>query len=244
MHGVVLALLLAAGSAFAMPLHFQGQAFHVESGELLYREEHTVQRDEQGNYLSSEVRYLGVNEVGEETLWARKRLLFAEVDGLLPELVFENLRFGGKTSLTLTETTLVIEQQQGRQLEQSSLRRPSDEVAVADAGFDRMIVQSWAQLLAGEMIEFEFLALSRSKWVSFRMFIAESDDTDVTIVVQPANWFFRMLVDPITLHYDREKRRLRRFVGLTNIPKNASGDHYEARIEYLYQDEQRGGPAP
>lgn len=238
-----LALAMMASVAWSNTFVFEGQAFDPSTGDSLYLETHTIQRDDQGRYLRAQVLYEGYEDGAGKEVWARKELLFDAAEPLLPELVFENLRFGGKTSVALTAEEVVIERQAGQTLEQARLDRPSG-MAVADAGFDRMVQQHWERLIADQTVRFEFLALTRGKWVSFRIKAIEQDAESIVMRVEPDNWLFRMLVDPIILRYDLAKRRLRRFVGLTNIPRNESGDHYEARIEYRYADEQEGGNAP
>ncbi|MDX1451352.1 MAG: hypothetical protein R3183_02260 [Oleiphilaceae bacterium] len=235
LRAATLTLLLLSTVAGANSLQFTGHAFDPESGELLYTEHHYMERDTSGALTQGRVIYRGGGS-DSSAVWADKRLVFG-ANPLLPELSFYDQRFGTDLNLTRQANRIVIEQNSGEGLQQQGLSLPEEKRVVADAGFDRLVEREWHALLNGTSIEFEFVAITRGKLVSFQIRKQSQSDQRVVFIVEPQNWFFRMLVDPIVLHYDLAQRRLRRFEGLTNIAKARDGDNFKARIEYSYADE-------
>ncbi len=222
----------------AESLRFEGLAYDLQSGESIYSEAHRIELDDQGRYLYGEVLYRQAKKSENSTaLIARKNLYFGD-SSVLPDLIFEDLRYSGQTHLSRDKDNVLIESRTEQGLERESISLDEQSLVVADAGFDRMIQQQWDKLAAGDKVEFEFVALTRAKLVSFEIFMEQNEQGMLRFRVQPQNWLVRMLVEPLILHYDSDKRRLRRFEGLTNIPKYSGADHYEARIEYRYFDEQ------
>jgi len=219
-------------------LVFIGEARDIGGGGLLYTETHRVERDEAGEYLYSRVRYA----YPDGTLIAEKTLDFAP-SLLMPALQFEDVRTGHQIQTRWVDhgsepSVRLIEQAAGEK-RIDSLSVFSDQPSVIDAGFDRLVEKNWSRLIQGDRIAFDFLALTRGKFVGLVMFVRESDSDSVRIRIEVDNWFFRMLVDPIELEYSRESRRLQSFTGLTNIERveagEPSGENYRARIEYRYE---------
>jgi hypothetical protein len=231
----VLPICLLALSARAGTLEFRGQAFDPDSQTLLYSERHVVERDQDGRYLRSRVDYfhpdgspLGVKQAD------------FDLNPFLPSLSFEDFRTGVFTRLDSGAAQATLNR---RNPDQPETRVRDIEVApgrlvIADAGFDRMVMAHWAELIDGATVAFEFVTLGHGRMVELRMKRVGQEANRVRFEVEAQNWLFRLLLDPIRLVYDLESRRLLEYTGVTNIPNTQGGQpaqgNMKARIVYDY----------
>ncbi|AQA18581.1 hypothetical protein BST95_10385 [Halioglobus japonicus] len=107
---------------------------------------------------------------------------------------------------------------------------------VVDAGFDNYVRERWDDLRTGDGVTFPFLVLGRNKPLMMRAVnIPNSCDDGMTCLsVTLDAWWLSMLVKPIELAYDSE-RRLVMFAGVSNIP-DERGKGQDVVIRYRYAD--------
>lgn len=215
----------------ARQLQFIGSAFDLETGKLVYTEKHIVTLDEAGNYVRTDVRYVGV----DGQVISTKTLDFS-MNELAPQLAFDDPRNNLSYKTTLSPEYLVLETQAGAETETNVIEVSGNNIVV-DAGFDRMLLQHWDTLLAGNDQLFDFLALTRGSTIEFTLSTVSTSDTEVRFKIEPSNWFIRILMDPIVLDYDVKTKRLMRYEGITNIAKDGGDSNYSAIIEYRYIEE-------
>ena len=81
--------------------------------------------------------------------------------------------------------------------------------------------------MEGERVTFDFASAARLTTIQFRlMHEPELNPSDqVQFVLEPANWFVRMLVSPIKLSYRRNDKALMSYEGLSNIRQLGGGNH-------------------
>ena len=216
-------------------LAFIGRAFDPATGAILYTERHNIQLSSQGQYLSAEVTYQdALNKV-----FAHKRMQYAN-NPTLPETYFYEVDspFSFKVVPEKTGVLALSYSDEQEQFEQV-VSIPESGFSVVDAGFDRLVQQQWADLLAGKTVRFNFLAVTRADFYEFRLSKSERSDTNTLVLkLEPHNAVFRWLLDPAFLMYEQKSGRLMRFEGLTNIRKRIDGqaqdENYVAVIEYDY----------
>ncbi len=228
-------LLLSYTAAFAGSFRFTGAAHDLDSGELLYREEHLIELNGKGDYSRGEVSYVD----GRGQLIAVKALVF-EGQELAPEVSYRDLRDGSSFTLAKEQQAMELNQLNKGVLSLSRIELPLDELVVIDAGFDRMVQKYWHDLEQGAALDFEFFAPTRGKFVSFEIQRIKINETQVQFKVRPQNWLFNLLVEPLFLVYERSSRRLQEYRGLTNIAMYERGKvldgYYRARISYFYPE--------
>ena len=212
-----------------------GHAYDLQSDELLYVETHRIDLDQNEEYKRALVTY----QAPEGDLIASKQLDYQPYV-LRPQLAFEDKRDPYQIRVLNTPRELAVRaREQGTELNET-LTLDEDELVIVDAGFDRMVRRYWERLVAGETIEFEFLALSRASLVSFKVYQTSIGEEHLDLAIAPTNWLIQLLMDPIELHYDLNSRRLMEYRGVTNIRAWESGqlseDNYHARIRYEYLD--------
>lgn len=231
--GLLLVCVGWSGPVLAQQLVFVGHAYAIDSERLLYVETHRVELDSQQQYRRAEVSY----QDAEGEVIAVKQLDYLPYV-LRPQLEFEDKRDRYKLRVMNREDSISLETLEANNQQQDSVALPSGEMVIVDAGFDRMVRKHWDALLAGENIEFEFLALSRSSLVSFEVYQTGLNEESLSLAIAPTNWLIQLLMDPIELRYDRNSKRLMEYRGVTNIRAwekgSLSEDNYHAHIRYEY----------
>ena len=206
------------------------EAFDLESGELLYREVHCVNAD----VTEREVFY----KAPDGELLARK-LVDYRSGATTPSFEQQNF-YSNETirvGLEAGQVNMVIVDNDSQQTRSQSAVKPGDKLPVViDAGFDEFVREHWDQLVAGEKLEFQFPFADRETLVELRigpLACSYETSTDQCFRLDLANWFFRLLVAPIELGYDREDRQLVRYRGLSNIGDgNGNGLVVDLRYDY------------
>tara|TARA_R110001599_G_scaffold301415_1_gene507023 strand:- start:6373 stop:7122 length:750 start_codon:yes stop_codon:yes gene_type:complete len=227
-------LLITLNSYGQKILSFEGKAIDPETSVLLYIENHQVTVNNAGDYLSAHVTYS--NPEGE--VFAEKTLNY-DKNSLAPDMMFYDKRSGERTSVVLNTVDayldVLIETKKRR--EESKVKL-DEALIVVDAGFDRLIKSRWGSLRKNKELDFTFLAITRAQLINFEVVEVKASDTSVLLELHPRNFFIDLLVEPIVLEYDINKRHLFSFEGLTNIEifkdGERTGKNYVARIDYRY----------
>ena len=124
---------------------------------------------------------------------------------------------------------------QFRQLSDTDVREASVETpqnGIIDAGLDRFIEQHWDALVAGGVIEREFLIPSQLDFYTFEVVRAKSEQLDeYAFELRIKSMFLQMFVEPVLVHYDSQRRTLLRYEGISNI-RDREGQNFDVRIEF------------
>jgi hypothetical protein len=226
---LVLAEPISAGSKTGETV---GLAYDLKSDELLYSETHCVSEDG----AEREVIY----KDAESKLIASKQLDYSS-GVTTPSFVQHNLYSSQFIEVAFEQGTvsMAIIDADSRETLKSAQAQPSQKLPVViDAGFDVFVRQNWDSLVSGESHEFQFPLADRERLVDLRikpLGCSYLTQTDQCFRLDVANWFLRMLVKPIELGYDSERRRLTRFRGLSNIG-DENGNGLVVDIKYDYQN--------
>lgn len=235
---VLIVLAMVSAQLQARPsdikvIQFEGNAYSLDSDELLYSEHHYINLNQSNQYDNAYVEYKKPN--GE--VFAKKDLDFSK-HALIPDMRFIDLRSNLTSLLTKTENTVRVEHIKQQNLQHETIEIESNKRIVADAGFDRLVVEYWDQLLAKKKIKFEILSLDRSALIAFKLATVDIDNERLQLSIEPQNWLIRLLMNPIYLQYERSSKRLLEYKGLTNIISEKNGelqtDNYVAHIKYRY----------
>ena len=229
------ALLAIAGHqtvvAAPLPEYVVGNAYELNGSELLYTETHCKL-----NSRASEVFY----QSGDGEMIAHKALDF-QSGSYSPSFVQFNLQSNEKVEVSFVDQSVLMSMT-GPDDNEKKDRHPVTDIerkpVVIDAGFDQFVRRNWDELVAGKSMEFQFPLASRSTMISLQISPSTCQyetETDQCFKLEAASWVFRMLSSPIELGYDKERVRLNRFRGLSNI-NDENGDGLIVDIKYSYPE--------
>ncbi|MEX1214289.1 hypothetical protein [Saccharospirillum sp.] len=221
---LVLALLgITKVAAETRTIEFVGKAYDVETSELLYTEEHRLEQED-GVPRQETVRYITSNgdrlAQKDMTYWRPTRPAY---------------------QLTVTDparTELVKPDDDGvsiESVESGTLEWSEDAASVIDGGFHYFIVDHFDTLLAGDTVDFQFLAPTRVRWLGLRVSPVDQIEGQLVLELNVQNRVLSWVISDIELTYDIDTQRLLSYRGLTNLPKPGGGN-YTANIEYQYPE--------
>lgn len=210
---------------------FASRAYGRTSGELLYTEQHRQCRDDNGAPLRGEIEYFAPD--GEPMGY--KWLDYAP-GSVAPDFELYNqladYREGARRAAGKIELSRM---DRGASEETKRIDLPRGDFVI-DSGFDEFVRQNLDVLRGGKSVRLTLVVPGRLD--SYRFRAGKFDEVDHRgrtawkITVEHDSLLVRFLVDPITLYYDAETRRLLEFQGISNI-SDAQGENFDARIEYL-----------
>ena len=205
-------------------IEFVGKAYDMHTNELIYIEEHRL---EQEDGVPRQATVIYVTPGGEHL--AQKEMIYWR-----PE------RPAYRLTVVNPDRVEVVEHGEDgvfiESVKSGFLRWSNDTTSVIDGGFHYFIIDHFDVLLAGDTVDFQFLAPTRSRWLDLRVSPAGQSEGRLMLELNLQNRLLSWIVNAIELVYDIETRSLLRYSGLTNLPR-PSGGHYTANIEYHYSQE-------
>lgn len=212
-------------------LRFYGYAYDLKSNRYLYTEVHQ-QHLSDGRWVGGTMTYYDPQgrRIGFKTLdFAR--------DPAIPLYHLTLDLTGYEEGIDGIGDTLSLFKRhaRGEPLERASVAR--GDATAADSGFHAYIRQHFAELMAGQTLNFRLVAAGNLDAYKFR--IRRIDDTRfedapaVRLKVEPDS-LLRFVVDPLELTYDPQSRKLLEYRGISNI-HDSSGNPYTVRIDYYRQ---------
>ncbi len=211
-----------------------GNAYLADSEQKLYTELHY--RDSTDAAVSNRVEYV---DQTQEVIVA-KTLAYSDS---LSTPTIEQIDYRNATKIFTRDTRSGVEigyQRQGEPLRLNQIQR-SDRLVI-DAGFDAYVREHWEALQAGRTVRGEFLVPARLDTVNIGIRKIDRADCEpslgdaLCLSVRPAGllrlltWF----VDPLTLAYDADTKRLVQYKGISNLLDN-DGNTQDVVITYQYQ---------
>jgi hypothetical protein len=227
-------LLCIATAAFGMAAaasdhSFTGYARDLDSGRVLYVEDHAIV----DGGTPDERRVVLYRCADSRAPFARKLLSYG-TERTRPQFHFEDARSGFAESLTAADGRLLVSSRPGVFEPTRTRALALSEELVADAGFDEFIRASWETLARGEPLEVSFLVPSRLEPVKFRVrrtgHLTLNGASATTFRMSLAGVLGWVLPD-IEVSYRDHDRRLLRYRGLTNI-RDAEGRLLSAQIDF------------
>jgi hypothetical protein len=220
------AATVAMGVAHAEVSERVGFAYDKQTGKFLYSETHReVVKD--GRLVTNTVSYR--DHAGN--VFAEKYINF-ERSLTMPDFQLVNAGNGHVEGARGTDERLNVHFRDlsDSDVREASVNTPSN--GIIDAGFDRFIEQYWDSLVAGDVIEREFLIPSQLDFYTFEIERADSESLDeYAFQLRIKSMFLKMFVQPVLVHYDARTRSLLRYQGISNI-RNEAGENFDVRIEF------------
>lgn len=213
-----------------------GEAFSVDGDQLIYREYHYL------NSLERTHRVIYSWPNGVE--FAEKSVDYS-TGYTTPSFSQKDRETGETFAVDVKQDAITVRQIQPKRETASEKTLSPDGRLVVDAGFDHFVRRYWQELVAGQVLDFEFPSAQQQAMYDLRIRHkpcdvevekARADDREC-FLIEPQNWFARIWVDAIELVYLRSQQRLLRYTGIANIlPANESS---RVAIHYSYADSQQ-----
>tara|TARA_R110002072_G_scaffold69143_2_gene167745 strand:- start:13002 stop:13706 length:705 start_codon:yes stop_codon:yes gene_type:complete len=225
-------VLMHAAHGTALQAQTIGEAFDLNSNELLYSETHCLTPDA----VTRQVLYR--NPEGELIAY---KVLDYEAGSTTPSFEQHNLYSNESVAVALQRGAVVVTTSDDRSSGESSsstLTPASGSPVVIDAGFDAFVTRHWGNLVAGEQQRFQFPVAASEALVKLQIEAAPCSyqtQSDQCFRLAVDNWLLRLVADSIELGYDAQSRRLTRFRGVSNIG-DGSGSGLAVDIHYRYHD--------
>lgn len=224
-----LPLLLTACGAFAAPTEYVyvGEA-RDNKGRLVYIEKHRI--------VSSDGRLTG--SVTEYTAPDGNLIAVMQSDYsrsvALPTYIFEDRRRNHREGLRWQDGAYVIFRQDGNTPEKSS-RLASDSGVFSCQGWHYHLIEN-LNLLERDNLTLNLVLPSQLRAFPFEVKKLVSDQSIVSAELSIKHWLFRYFAPSMLMEYDKQKRRLLAYHGVSNILTKA-GDRQEVTIRYTYPGE-------
>ncbi|EMJ99800.1 hypothetical protein AB3N61_00755 [Leptospira sp. WS58.C1] len=214
-------------------IKYNGTAYDLETGNLLYKDFHE-ETWENGRHISSIITY----KDPEGKTFAKKRISFSK-SRTLPEFQLEDYRDGYLEGGALrNENTVKLFFR--RKFEDSIQEKTigSGGLSALDGGFDYFVIDHWDELMSGKKIKFNFLVpVERDKFE----FLAEKTKEGeyngkpaLYLRLKIASSILSVFVKPIDLVYDIQSKRIMEFRGTSNI-NDENGKSYKVKIVYGFR---------
>lgn len=226
-----LALLLivptVAATAASAAHVYHGDAFDLDSGELLYRESHYLFRDEDGRGR------LVLYRCPDGAPFARKHVYYRD-HPQAPVFSLHDARLDYREGLRRDAMGPEVYVQDGPDAAERQALIDAVPDMVADAGFDEYVRRYWDVLQRGQTLRFPFLVPSRLEVMDFRVGKQRSEgrgEERLSVFRLQLGRWWAFLLPHIDVTYRDRDQRLMRFEGLTNI-RDADGGNLSARIVF------------
>ena len=196
-------------------------------GEVVYLEKHEIQKDELGLSKFIRVEY----SKPDGTLFATMISDFS-INKNIPETTFEDKRFNTKSTMRIIGDKVEFEEYKNNKSVLKKVLSLSASM-VASQGFDNFIKSNETKL-ASEPLQFKFGILDKKDFyplTGYRRLASSTEDVEYGI--RSSSWFVRLFAQELRVTYDSKNRRLKSFIGRSNILDD-SGKPQDVIIDYKW----------
>jgi len=226
---LLLAAALPAAAANEEILRFYGYAYDIKSGKYLYTEVHE-QHAQGERWVGGTMTYFNPQgkKIGYKTLDFSKDSSIPLYHLTLDDTGYEE----GVSAISKDKIEIFKRKATGEKQETASVDRAA--AMASDSGFHAYITNHFAELMAGQTINFKLVVPGNLDAFKFR--IKRIEDTTfegapaVRLRVEPDS-FLRYVMDPLLLTYEAKTKKLLEYRGIANV-HDAEGHPYVARIAY------------
>lgn len=210
------------------PAIYEGTAYDLRTGALLYRELHVVARADDGRGTRTVLYRCPGGEA-----FARKHVEYG-ADPTSPVFDLIDRRLGYREGVRRGADGYEVYVQTAPDRPERRAPLPRIEGLVADAGFDDFVKRNWDALMAGQTQRFPFLVPSTLEAIEFKVRKhgeIEVDGEAASVIRLSLGAWYAFLLPHIDVVYLNRSRSLRRFSGISNV-RDLDGDNYRVRIEF------------
>ena len=208
-------------------LSFIGRAYDQNSGDLLYSEEH---------YFINSAHHSVIYREPTGQVFAKKQVIY-NANQNAPEVYQVNHRNGESINIHKKDNEYLVSYQETPNQPIKTEAIKDKDALVIDAGFNKYIQTNWQSLTANQSPSIKYLLPTRQTTIELEIERTSCKESNQTcFLIEPSNWFFRMLSKPLVLTYDSDSRKLMTFQGKSNI-SDSEGNYQEVVIHYDFSPE-------
>jgi hypothetical protein len=228
----IFGMLLAAQSSFAsFELIYEGVAMNTD-GKVLYIEKHKAEFIEKGRIARATTNY--VRENGE-LIGVMKSDFTKAVTA--PDYLFHDLRDGSEHGIRLHGQELILFKRDKYGKEQQKVFNKSDfdksVLIVGCQGLHYYLIDHLEEVKRREKIPIKFLIPGEQTYYNFIMYYEDENDGIVKLRIKISNFFLRLFVPALEVHYRKSDRKLLKYFGISNLSDD-NGDLQKVSNEYKY----------
>jgi hypothetical protein len=197
-----------------------------EDGNLLYREKHEVKYDN-GRVQNSLTSYRDPSGREFATLESDYRLSV-----VMPTYVFEDYRSGHKEGLRFEGGRYYIFDRDSEEEEKAKVL-DDDTNVYSCQGWHYYLVDNLERVEGGDDLIVRLIFPNRLRPYTFKILSMGSEGDTVKVKVRIANWLLSLFVPHLEVVYDKNKRKLIEYYGVSNIV-DADGELQKVHITYQY----------
>ncbi len=227
--GLLLAALGGAARADEQVLRFYGYAYDLKTNRYLYTEAHR-QRLRDGHWIDGAVRYYDP----DGHLIGSKTLDFS-ADPFVPVYRLDLPQSGYFEAITAVGERIEMAKREKSGAAVKTASVPRTPPICGDAGFHACIYAHFAELMAGQTLNFSFAVAGNLDVYKFRARRdgeAEFEGRKLVRLRLEPDSVLRWFVDPLEALYDPDGRRLVEYRGVSNLHDPRHGKPYTVRIAY------------
>jgi hypothetical protein len=227
--------VLALGALLIAPLHaaerfagYEGTAFELANGKMIYVESHYLHFV--GDALADRVvlyRCPNGKPFGRKVMAVKGKTQ-------MPEFQLEDARLGYREGLETRAKGLTVFYKLSAKKAEKSDTLDAKRTLVADAGFDEFVRANWTSLVAGTAAPLDFVVPSQLDYLGFKVkWVKKSviDGEAVQVFKLAPSGILGWVTSGLDVTYADSDRSLRQFAGLSNI-RDLSGENYEVKIDF------------
>ncbi|TGL60950.1 hypothetical protein [Leptospira sarikeiensis] len=230
---LILLLAFRLDSADTGKVKFNGTAYDLETGNLLYKDFHE-EIWENGKHARSIITY----KDPEGKIFAKKRIDFSK-NRTLPDFQLEDSRDGyleGGTLQNGNSVKLFVRKRSEDSIQEKII--DGGVLSSLDGGFDYFVIDHWEELISGKKIKLNFLVPSERDKFQFSLEkIKEGEYSGkpaLFLKLKIDSAILSVFVKPIDLVYDIQSKRIMEFKGTSNI-NDENGKSHKVKIVYGFR---------
>jgi len=207
---------------------YEGLAYELGSGKMLYKETHFIK------YVKLAVaERVVVYRCPNNQPFGRKHLVMNK-SPLIPDFSFNDGRTGHAEALKTESGRIAISFRKSAKKSLKTEKIAVTGAMVADAGFDEFIRLNWVSLRAGKSAPLNFIVPSQLDYLGFKVKYVRAitlDSKAASVFKLAPSGVLSLFTSGLDVTYLDEDRSLRQFAGLSNI-RDLDGENYEVKIDF------------
>jgi hypothetical protein len=230
---IPLLILFFSAHSFAAKTEIYKATARDDSGKFLYIEKHTVQINENDDVTTATTEYLRENgdKIGEMSSDFTKNLT-------APAYTFKDFRDNTSHGIRYEGSDLVLFAKAADGKEKTKKLKKSDlddgkSLVVGCQGLHYYLRKNMAEIDRDGAMPIKFIIPAQFDYYNFSMRVKKETEAQINLKVYIRSIFLRLFAPSLRMKYDKEKGRLLKYWGLSNIPDD-KGEIINVVIDYDY----------
>ncbi len=229
---IIVFIFLLTSSVHASTIEkYTGTATN-KSGQVVYKENHTVTFDDQKNVQKASTRYISE---GGKLLGTLETDFSKSLSA--PTHIFTDARNGLTHGIRYKDKQIIMFLKKKDEPEKTKTVSPSiagkNEIIIGGQGFHYYLVKNFDQVVSKKTQKIKMLIPGKLDYYTFILEYKSQDNDQTNFKVKIKSVFLRMFAPSLKLRYDQKTKHLVRYAGLSNIQED-NGGIQNVVIKYTY----------